>query len=251
MKSIIVLLLFICSSFLPLNAQPTTIVVRAKAVDAKFIGSSMGGALVIIRDVISDSIISTGYTNGSTGDTDLIMKEPMVRGESITTEGTASFKTTIDLVIPQLVNIEVYSPLNNAGTKIKAERQIWLIPGKDIMGEGIIIDISGFVIDLVSPYIHHRYHVNDTIEIKANVVMMCGCPVQPGGLWDADKYEINAVFRQDGKVVKELKLAYTGESNLFGSAISGLKEGVYQIYVYAYDQSTGNTGVDQSSIIIR
>ena len=245
------LLLFTCFSFFSLIAQPTTIVVRVKAVDAKFVGSSMCGAQIVIRDVNSDSIISTGYTQGTTGDTDAIMKEPVIRGESIITEATASFKTTIDLVKPQLVNIEVYSPLNNAGTNIKAERQIWLIPGKDIIGDGIVIEVSGFVVDLLSPYIHHRYPLSATIEVKANVVMMCGCPVRPGGLWDADKFEINAVFIKEGKPVKELRLSYTGESNLFANQINDLKEGGYQIYVYAYDPITGNTGVDQTSIFIR
>ena len=60
---------------LPGVAQiPTSITVRAKAVDAKFIGSSMGGAMIVIKDALTDSIMASGKTRGSTGDTKLIMK---------------------------------------------------------------------------------------------------------------------------------------------------------------------------------
>lgn len=58
------------------TATPTKIMIRAKARDAKFIGSSLGGAYIIVRDKTSQKILAEGKTTGGTGNTDLIMKMP-------------------------------------------------------------------------------------------------------------------------------------------------------------------------------
>ena len=55
-----------------LFATETHIIVRAKAKDAKFIGSSLGGAYVIIKNKMTGEILAKGKTQGSTGNTDLI-----------------------------------------------------------------------------------------------------------------------------------------------------------------------------------
>ena len=45
-------------------AVPTTVTVRAKSKDAKFIGSHMGGALVVIRDAETGEVLAQGLTRG-------------------------------------------------------------------------------------------------------------------------------------------------------------------------------------------
>tara|TARA_R110002096_G_scaffold238867_3_gene430442 strand:- start:81 stop:371 length:291 start_codon:yes stop_codon:yes gene_type:complete len=62
-----------------IQAVDTTIVVRVLAKDAKFIGTSMGGAEVIIRDANTQEILAEGVTAGGTGDTGLIMTMPRAR----------------------------------------------------------------------------------------------------------------------------------------------------------------------------
>src|SRR3546814_17087602 len=53
----------------PVAAEPTEIMVRALAADAKFIGTSMGGMRVTIRDVRSGDTLASGTTDGPTGHT--------------------------------------------------------------------------------------------------------------------------------------------------------------------------------------
>jgi len=244
------MLFFLLSNQFYAAAQTTTITVRARAVGAKFVGSSMGGAKVILRDAVADTILASGYTSGSTGDTDLLMRECHEVNDTITTPETAAFITSINLNEPVLANIEILSPLNNAGAFLKSEKQIWLIPGKDILGDGIIIPIYGFIVDIVSPFIHHRYAADEAIVIRANVVMMCGCPVKSGGLWDADQYEIRAVLLKDKKIIEKLDLKSTAEENIFENSISNLDPGNYHVQVYAFDPVTGNTGLDKTNFII-
>ena len=63
--------------------------IRAKANDAKFIGSSIGGAKIIVRDAVTGEILDQGMTSGSTGNTDKLMKQPQERGKALSEENTA------------------------------------------------------------------------------------------------------------------------------------------------------------------
>ena len=78
MKYLILLtVLFLSSnSLIAQDTISTKIIVRAKAKDAKFIGSSVGSAMIIIRNAETNEILAKGKTIGSTGNTSLIMKTP-------------------------------------------------------------------------------------------------------------------------------------------------------------------------------
>jgi hypothetical protein len=45
--------------------------------------------------------------------------------------------------------------------------------------------------------------------------MMCGCPTEPGGLWDSDRYEISARLLSGGEIVAEAPLEYAGRTSHF------------------------------------
>lgn len=157
------------------EAVETKITVRAKAKDAKFIGSSMGGALITIRDSETGEILSKGLTEGSTGDTRLIILEPIARGRNIAVGSTAGYTATIDIDEPLLVRVEAAAPLGQRQSLVKASTELWVIPGKDIPGDGIIIEIPGFALDLLSPQAHSKQRLRDgraSIPIKANLVML-------------------------------------------------------------------------------
>ncbi len=53
-------------------AVKTRVVVRARAMDAKFIGTSIGGGLVVVRDALTREILSKGVLSGSTGNTKIL-----------------------------------------------------------------------------------------------------------------------------------------------------------------------------------
>ncbi|HEA30455.1 MAG TPA: hypothetical protein ENH91_10750 [Leeuwenhoekiella sp.] len=230
--------------------QNTSITVRAKAKDAKFIGTSIGGAQIIIKNARTGEILAEGITSGSTGDTERIMKTPHKRDEPITDENTAGFTANLDLKEPVFVTVEAYAPMLKKQAAVLSSTQLWLLPGKNISGEGLVLEIPGFVVDILSPQTHEGLSAESEIEIKANVVMMCGCPTSPDGIWDANKYEVKALLMSDTGKSEEITLKYADKQSTF-FAKTTLEKGIYHVSVYAYDPKTGNTGVDQTSVIVR
>ena len=61
-------------------AEPTQIMVRAKAVDSKFIGTSVGGVKAVVEDAETGEILDQGWINGGTGDTAVLIENPLQRG---------------------------------------------------------------------------------------------------------------------------------------------------------------------------
>ncbi len=249
----IILLLLACFMLSFVHATDTKIIVRAKAKDAKFIGSSLGGAYIIIRNQMTNEILAQGKTTGSTGNTTLIMKTPKERYTPITDDNTAKFETSIDLKEATFVTIEAISPINNKQARVSASTSLWLIPGKHILGDGIILEISGFIIDILSPRTHHYMALDDAknkpFKIQANMVMMCGCTIKNDGLWDAKAMEVKGILKKDDTFLKDFSLASVS-SNLFEGETTIDTPGNYELTVYAYDSRTGNTGVDKVNYII-
>ena len=243
----IFLLLFTAGN---LFAQETKIMVRALANDAKFIGTSMGGARIIIRDVETGRILDEGLTRGITGNTEKILLSPKERYKEITSENTAGYQASLELDKPTFVSIEAHGPMSKKQAKVMSSTQLWVIPGKDITGDGIVLDIPGFVVDVLSPQTHETESAGTKIEIKANIVMMCGCPVTKDGTWDASGYEIKALISSEGKAQKEIGLMPTEKASTFSESVQ-LEKGDYEIEVYAFDPKTGNTGLDKVNIIVK
>ena len=235
-------------------ATPTKVVVRAKAKDAKFIGTSVGGAMVIIRNVVTGEILAKGLTTGSTGNTQLIMRTAKKRYQAISDDRTAKFEATVDIAEPTFVTIQVMAPYNKKQSTITAQTQVWLIPGKDITGDGIVIEIPGFIIDVLAPQTHEFISLgknNNQINIKANVVMTCGCTISKGGLWDGDKMEAKAIVKRNGQPYQTVTLQLGSKVNTFEGVLKTSEAGLYEILVYVYDARTGNTGVDKVNVVAR
>lgn len=233
----------------PASAQETTVMIRVHSKDAKFIGSSIGGARIIVKDDLTGRILAEGITRGSTGDTKVIMEQPRTRGERISDEKTAGFLAKLDITEPVFVTIEAIAPVNKKQASVRSSTQQWIIPGKNIGGDGIVLEVPGFVVDILSPQTHETIKDGKQIAITANVVLMCGCPVTPGGIWNADDYEVNALISESGKEVLSIPLTSQEKASTF-SATANLSSGNYEITVYAFDPVSGNTGLDKTNIII-
>lgn len=244
-----IVLIFLLLSQVILS-QETEVMIRAQSKDAKFIGTSIGGAIIIVKDELTGKILAQGVTRGSTGDTKIIMNTPQARGTRISDENTAGFLAKLDIKEPVFVTIEAYGPVNKKQAAVKTTTQQWILPGKHIKGEGIILEIPGFVVDILSPQTHESMEANTSIEITANVVMMCGCPVTENGLWDATKYEVKALVSKEGSEPATTDLKVQEKPSTFKATIN-LEPGNYEITVFAFDPETGNTGVDKTNIIIR
>lgn len=236
-------------SFSFLQAQETSVMIRVQSKDAKFIGTSIGGAKIIITEESTGRILAEGVTKGSTGNTEIIMNEPQERGKRLTDDRTAGFLAKLNIEEPVFVTVKAIAPVNKKQASVTSSTQLWVIPGKDITGEGIVLEVPGFVVDILAPQTHERIGTATEVKITANVVMMCGCPVSPNGIWDANKYEIQAIIAEEGGNSTSLDLNAQEKPSTFSGKIS-LVPGNYGITVYAFDPKTGNTGLDKTNIII-
>lgn len=250
MKSFKILGIFLCLLLSAnLFAQETSITIRAKAKDAKFIGSSIGGAKILVKNALTGEIMAGGITTGSTGNTDLIMKQDLKRNQQLSDENTAGFTANLDIDKPVFVTVEAYAPVNKKQATVMSSTQLWVIPGKDITGDGVVLDVPGFVVDILTPKTHERISQDSNIEIRANIVMMCGCPVSQDGLWDANQYEVKAVLTNSEGISRKIEMSQKDKASTF-VAQTNLEKGLYEVLVYAFDPVTGNTGVDKTNIII-
>lgn len=247
----LIILWLLASTAITAFAKPTRLVVRAKAKDAKFIGSSIGGARIIVRDAVSGSLLAEGFTEGSTGNTQKIMEQPHARHQQLSDEETAAFTTTIDIDKPTLLTIEGYGPWPQPQARIQVQSQLWLIPGKDIAGDGLVLEFPGFVVNVLSPQTHESMAVGTGIAVTANVVLMCGCPVTAGGIWDANQYEVQALVEKDGKSMPAVPLSISDKASTFTGILDAREAGLYQLTVYAYDPRTGNTGLSTTNFIVK
>lgn len=238
-------LTFIVSLFislsLPVSAEETQIMIRAKAVDAKYIGTSVGGVRVAVEDAETGEILNQGWINGSTGDTDTLIKNPIKRGQTLTTDKTAGYLATIDIDTPRLLRFKLIGPYGYRQSLQEATVTSWVIPGKDILGDGITLTMPGFIVDAWTQVL-----AGGKVEFYTKASLLCGCPITKDGLWQPDNYEAKAIIMQDDKKVDEVALNFTGPMGLFSAKTEIKASGHYKAIVYLIDQTTGNVGVDRT-----
>jgi len=247
---------FLLLLFVPFLAEAqisTLVTVRAKARDAKFIGSSIGGAHITIRDAATGTILAEGLTEGGTGNTSRIMSQPHNRYDQLSDVNTAFFRTDLMLEEPTFVTIEARGPVNYRQAQVVSSTQMWLIPGEDILDDGVVLEIPGFIIDILQPRTHQRLTLdslhNRMLSVRANMVMMCGCTISDGGLWNAREIEVQAIIKRNGVIWRTIPMSIV-EPNLFGMQTVVDDPGQYEVTVYAIDRRTANTGVDVVNFLI-
>jgi hypothetical protein len=236
------------------GADPETdFKITVKSRDAKFIGTSMGGARVSIIDRRTGYIIIQGITNGGTGDTALIMKDTHSRDEALWSEGAADFEFSLELWEPTPVTVTAEGPLAQGQSLAKVSEDMVLIPGRDyVSGNGIMLEIPGFAVDVLSP----RAHLNIThdpqtpVIVQANIVKMCGCHISEDGPWPAARYEVSAHIYKDNILVAEMPLEYMNEPSLYQKNIKIPIPGTYRVIVTAFDSLTKEGGMDTTSFIL-
>ena len=151
----------------------TKVIVRVVSRDAKVIGSGVGGAFVRIRNLETGEILVQGKQLGGTGDTDRIMVQPHRRGEVLYgTPEAAFFQAEIPLDKPTQVEIYTEAPLGYPHNVQKGSKTLTLIPGKHILGEGIIIELNGLIVNILSPSPKESLKKGDKIVVRAEVRML-------------------------------------------------------------------------------
>lgn len=242
----------LCVVPLAAGGEPTAIEVRVRSKGAKFIGTSMGGVRVVVRDAETDEILAQGITSGTTGNTERMMVEPRQAGTKLSTPDAASFRADIDIDEPIQVRVDVSGPLAQRQATGQASLTQWVVPGRDLTGgDGVLLTLPGFVVDILSPPTHVKLSgIPQEVRVHANVTLMCGCPVEPGGLWDAREYEVGGLLKRDGKQLATTELEFAGETSQFACTLHIEQPGRYEMTVFAYDPHHGNTGVDSVTFLV-
>jgi hypothetical protein len=233
-------------------ADPTLIEVRVISKGAKFVGSSIGGALVTVRDAETGELLARGVTRGSTGDTERIMKAQVRHHDPVATDDAAVFRTTLDLDAPRALEVTASGPLAQRQALNSVSSTMWVVPGKHVSGgDGWLLELPGLVVDVLDPPAHQKLGAGARkTPIRANVTLMCGCPVEPGGLWDADRLEVRARVSRDGGKALEVPLRYAGQTSQFSAELDTSRPGSYDVVVYAHDPANGNTGIDRTAFSV-
>ena len=232
-------------------AEPTEIVIRVLAKDAKFIGTETGGAQVTLRDADSGEVLAQGLTTGETGNTPKIMTDGHARRTVLSDDKAGKFSAMIDIQRPWRITATAIGPMILKDQALTVSATQWVVPGKSVNGgDGWVLELPGFAITLID-LVPANVQLNGksaTIPLKAKVTMQCGCPVTPGGMWDANKFQIAAMLEHKGKVYPAVALGYAGQPSTFSGNIAINEPGDYIMDIYAYDPANGNTGLARYSL---
>ena len=151
----------------------TKVIVRVTSKDAKVIGSGVGGAFVRIMNLETGKVLAQGKQSGGTGDTDRIMVQPHRRGEAIYgTAGTAFFQAEIPLEKPTVVEIYTEAPLGYPHAIQKGSKTLTLIPGKHILGDGVVIELNGLIVNAISPSSQKSLKRGEEVNVRVEVKML-------------------------------------------------------------------------------
>ncbi len=156
-----------------MNPEKTFVTVRAVSCDAKVIGSLVGGCRITLRNRLSGEVLARGLHLGGSGDTKTIMKQPHIRGAVVYgTEGTADYTAELALTEPSLVEITAEGPLAFPQAVQRASKTTWLLPGEHVAGEGILLELHGFIVDIMIPESVEVFHSHDAIHLQTSVRLL-------------------------------------------------------------------------------
>lgn len=221
------------------DVTPTSITVRAVSHDAKIIGSNVGGARIVIRNTATGEVLAEGVQEGSTGNTSRIMVAPAHRDSvRFATEGSASFVADLAIAEPTVVDIEAFAPLGTPASMMKSSKRMLIVPGQHVTGEGIILELNGFTVELIE-----ATAATGRINIGARVTMLCGCPTEPGGMWDSNDITIEAYLESAGRTVQNKRMTYAGRTSEYSATFDNVPSGVYDLRIIASDATKGNFGM--------
>lgn len=231
------------------EAVPTRITVRVASNDAKLLQDPVGGARITIRNAETGTVLDEGVQRGNSGSTERIMRQPHRRGEAIyTTSGAAQYEATLPLTEPTRIEVIAEAPLDYPQAQQLASKTLWVMPGQHIEGDGLVLTVHGFIVEVLAPS-PQEAQPGAEVTVRSRVRMLCGCPTEPGGLWDADRYTITAQLLRDGEVVAEAPMAFAGTTSEYEAALTVPNAGATTMRVLAEDAERVNFGLATQSLI--
>lgn len=220
------------------TARETTVQIRVLSRDAKLMGDAVGGVRVTVTDAGTGRVLASGVTGGGTGDTEAIMTRRRQRGAGVfDTPGAAGWLARFHLARPTRVEITAEGPLGYPDAKVRASKTMLLAPGAEIRGDGVMLELNGFIVEILEP---DGPRGGAVVPVRARVRMLCSCPTQPGGRWSVDR--VSARLLDGDAVVAETILDFAGEPSVYAGTLRAPGPGAYTLEVLAADPATGNFG---------
>ena len=205
-------------------APNARITVRVQAVGGKFLADDIGGAILAVRDAQTGELLTHGTTSGTSGDLGLsytpnaslaVVVTPatsstsqVIRWLSAVNTGdratnTSSFTVNLELDRPRLLEIEAFGPRGGLQSAHRVMATEWLAPGQDqTAAPGLVLMMPGLLVQVQSPATHTDVTspTNRTLDLVANVAMMCGCPISdaPGNPWLPSDFDVSVAIRPFG-----------------------------------------------------
>jgi hypothetical protein len=237
------------------DPKPTTVLVRVVAHGSMVLGREVGGARVTITDGATKQILATGIQTGEAGDQNHIMRTPHVMEEPIySSRPSAAFTTTLELSRPTLVEIAAEGPLAYPAALQKVVKTVLLIPGQDLINDGIVLHLYGYLVQIERPKPGDALIAKDDVKLRASIRTLSGALVRPHGDWDSRKLRIYAEVLVGGRVTERLQMFYSGDSSSFEAPFfvptsKDAPDGI-SLRVVATDLSTGNAGVGTANYAV-
>ncbi|HVA95352.1 MAG TPA: hypothetical protein VNI36_10685 [Candidatus Dormibacteraeota bacterium] len=229
----------------------TKVMVRALARDAKIIGKEVGGARITIRDVSTGKVLAEGTQMAGTGDTAMIIVKPHVRGTNIyDTPGASGYLAVLHLEQPTVVEISAEGPLGHPQATQRASTTMLLVPGEDVLGDGVLLELHGFIVTALAPQADAAVKAGSPFAVKAKVTMNCGCPTEPGGHWDSNKIKVVARVIRAGKIEAEIPMQYAGVVDTYSGNIPATTPGQVELQFLAMDGPNANFGLARENLTV-
>ncbi len=227
---------------------PTTVLVRVVAHRSLVLGHEVGGARVTITDVASGQLLAAGLQQGEPGDQSQIMRIPHLMDEPIYSgRPAAAFTTTLELARPTLVEIAAEGPLAYPNALRRASTTVLLIPGHDLINDGIVLHLYGYLLQIEHPKPGEPLIAKEDVMLRASVRTLSGALVRPHSDWDSRKIHIYAELLIGDRVIERLQMFYAGEKSRFEAPFfvplpKDAPDGI-TLRVIAADTATGNFGM--------
>src|SRR5262249_53150646 len=134
------------------------------------------------------------------------------------------FHVCLNLDRPRQLEISAFGPLAARGSANTVSATQWVYPGKDLVeGTGFLLELPGLIVQIVDPPTHLAPKVLPELQIRANVAMMCGCPIDPKTgkqkicpelpdgeqPWLPGEFEVQAMIRSTEGEIVTLPLKFT------------------------------------------
>jgi hypothetical protein len=230
----------------------TEVLVRVVAHGAMVIGDDVGGARITITEAATGRLLASGLQQGEAGDQNQIMRTPRLMEEPrFSSRPSASFRTTLHLDRPTLVEIAAQGPLGHPAAMQRASKTVLLVPGQDLTNDGIVLHLYGFIVQIEQPPPGEPLIAKDDVTLTASVRTLSGSLVRPHGDWDSRKVAIYGQVLIGDRVVERIQMFYSGtksrfEAPFFVPTPTDAPNGV-TLRVVAADGAGGNFGMGEAN----